>query len=82
MAKQKMAYMTGYNSGYVPPKGSAGSEAIGEYSSKSNPKSVPRKGSSIDSTTSNGYRNSDHEKVMSLKKSQAMNENLRGQAGC
>jgi len=81
MAKQKMAYMTGYSSGYVPPKGSAGGAAIGEYSSKSNPKSVPRKGSSLEGDM--GYAdNSDRNKVMSLKKAQAMNENLRGKAGC
>ena len=81
MAKQKMAYMTGYNSGYVPPKGNAGVAAIGEFSHKSNPKSVPRKGSSIEGDMGYGY-NSDRGKVMELKKSQAMNENLRGQAGC
>lgn len=81
MAKQKMAYMTGYSTGYTPPKGSAGVEAIGEYSHKSNPKSVPRKGSSIDGDMGNGY-NADRGKVMSLKNSQAMNENLRGKGGC
>lgn len=81
MAKQKMANMTGYSSGYVPPKGSAGVAAKGEYSHKSNPKSVPRKGSSLDGNMGDGY-NSDRGKVMGLKKSQAMNENLRGQAGC
>jgi hypothetical protein len=81
MAKQKMANMTGYSNGYTPPKGSAGSAAKGEYSSKSNPRSVPRKGSSIDGSMGDGY-NSDRNKVMGLKKSQAMNENLRGKAGC
>jgi len=81
MAKQKMAYMTGFNSGYVPPKGSAGSEAKGAYSTRSNPKSVPRKGSSLEGDMGYAY-NSDRNKVMDLKRSQAMNENLRGQAGC
>lgn len=81
MAKQKMANMTGYSSGYVPPKGSAGIAAKGEYSTNRNPRPVPRKGSSIDGDMGDGY-NSDRGKVMSLKKSQAMNENLRGQAGC
>jgi hypothetical protein len=78
---QKMANMTGYSSGYVPPKGSAGSAAKGEYSHQSNPKSVPRKGSSLAGDM--GYaQNADRNKVMGLKNSQAMNENLRGQAGC
>jgi hypothetical protein len=81
MAKQKMAYMTGYSSGYVPPKGNAGGEAIGAYSTKSNPRSVPKKGSSLAGDMGDGY-NSDRGKVMSLKNAQAMNENLRGQAGC
>lgn len=81
MAKQKMANMTGYSSGYVPPKGSAGVSAKGEYSSKSNPKAVPRKGSSIEGGMGDGY-NSDRNKVMGLKKAQAMNESLRGQTGC
>lgn len=81
MAKQKMAYMTAYNNGYVPPKGSAGVEAKGEYSHNRNPRAVPRKGSSLDGDMGYGY-NSDRGKVMGLKKSQAMNENLRGQAGC
>ncbi len=81
MAKQKMAYMTGMTSGYVPPKGNAGTSAIGEYSHKSNPKSVPKRGSQIDGDMGTGY-NSDRGKVMAGKKAQAMNENLRGQAGC
>lgn len=62
--------------GYRPPGGSAGSKAFGEYSNKSNPLSVPRKGSSIGSS----YGNADHQKVMSLKNEQARNESLRGQA--
>lgn len=81
MAKQKMANMTGYSSGYVPPKGSAGVAAKGEYSHDRNPKAVPRKGSSLEGDMGYGY-NSDRGKVMGLKREQAMNENLRGQAGC
>lgn len=72
-----MEYMTGYNNGYVPPRGSAGSAAFGNYSSKSNPMSVPRKGSSI-GTTSEFSNNADHNKVQSLKGQQAVRENLRG----
>lgn len=81
MAKQKMANMTGYNDGYVPPKGSAGVAAKGDYSHTSNPKSVPRKGSSLEGDMGYG-NNSDRSKVMGLKNSQAMNEKLRGQVGC
>ncbi len=73
--------MTGYSNGYTPPKGSAGGEAKGEFSHSRNPRSVPRKGSSIDGDMGDGY-NSDRGKVMGLKKAQAMNENLRGKAGC
>lgn len=81
MAKQKMSNMTAYNSGgYVPPKGSAGAEAKGAFENKSNPKSVPRKGSSIQGDMGSG--NSDRAKVMSQKNAQAMNEKLRGQSGC
>ncbi len=76
MASQKMANMTAYNNGYVPPRGSAGAAAYGNYSHKSNPMGVPKKGSSIDE----GYGNSDHRKVMSLKKEEAMKESLRGYA--
>ncbi len=78
MASQKMANMTAYGSGYTPPKGNAGAAAKGAYSSKSNPLSVPRKGSSLPGDSGN----SDRSKVMSMKNAQAMNENLRGQAGC
>ena len=81
MAKQKMANMTGYSNGYTPPKGSAGSAAKGEFSSNRNPMGVPKKGSSLDGSMGDGYK-SDRGKVMGLKRSQAMNENLRGQAGC
>lgn len=81
MAKQKMANMTAYNNGYVPPKGSAGAAAKGEYSHDKNPMGVPRKGSSLEGNMAYG-QNADREKVMGMKRSQAMNENLRGQTGC
>lgn len=81
MAKQKMANMTAYNNGYTPPKGSAGSEAKGEFSTSRNPRSVPRKGSSLDGDMGDRY-NADRGKVMGLKRSQAMNETLRGEPGC
>lgn len=77
MAKQKMANMTAYNNGYVPPKGSAGKAAFGEYSNKRNPMSVPKKGSALEGS-SEFADNADHNKVMALKRQQAMNENLRG----
>lgn len=79
MAKQKMVNMTAYNNGYVPPKGSAGRAAFGEYSTKHNPMSVPRKGSQIGTVNEFG-NNSDHNKVMGLKDQQSRKENLRGQA--
>ncbi len=63
------------NPGYQPPQGSAGASAFGEYSTKSNPLSVPRKGSSIGP----GYGNSDRMKAMSAKVEQARKESLRGQ---
>ena len=71
--------MTGYTSGYVPPKGNAGGAAHGQFSTKKNPRSVPEKGSQIGSGSSYGT-NADREKVMSLKKEQARKENLRGYA--
>lgn len=77
MAKQKMANMTAYNNGYVPPRGSAGAAAHGEHSHKKNPMSVPRKGSQLGSDNQFA-NNSDHNKVMGLKREQAMKENLRG----
>ncbi len=61
--------------GYQPPSGSAGSKAFGDYSHKSNPLSVPSKGSSIGP----GYGNSDRMKAMSMKNEQAKKESLRGQ---
>jgi hypothetical protein len=81
MAKEKMMpYMQGYNNGYIPPKGSAGSEARGEYSTKGNPRPVPKKGSSISAASEFG-RNADREKVMRLKDEEAKKESLRGM-GC
>jgi hypothetical protein len=62
--------------GYHAPTGSAGAKARGEYSTKSNPLSVPKKGSSIGA----GYGNADRMKAMSNKDAQEKNENLRGQA--
>lgn len=81
MAKQKMANMTAYSNGYTPPKGNAGAEGVGEFSHRSNPRSVPRKGSSLEGGMGDGY-NADRGKVMKLKEEQAMNERLRGQPGC
>lgn len=62
--------------GYKPPTGTAGREARGEYSNKSNPLKVPMKGSQIGP----GYGNSDRMKAMKHKEEQAKKENLRGQA--
>ena len=64
------------NPGYKPPSGSAGGKARGEYSTKGNPLSTPKKGSSIGA----GYGNSDRMKAMRSKDEQASKENLRGQA--
>ena len=64
------------NSGYKPPTGNAGKAARGEYSTKTNPMSVPMKGSAIGP----GYGNSDRLKIMSLKNEEAKKESLRGQA--
>ncbi len=61
--------------GYKPPTGNAGSMAKGMFSSKSNPLSVPKKGSEIGA----GYGNADRMKAMSNKDQQAKKENLRGQ---
>jgi len=63
------------NPGYKPPTGNAGSAAKGLYSTKSNPLSVPQKGSAIGP----GYGNSDRMKAMRSKDEQAKKENLRGQ---
>lgn len=62
--------------GYKPPQGNAGSAAKGLYSTKSNPLSVPKKGSEIPA----GYGNADRMKAMKAKDEQAAKENLRGQA--
>ena len=62
--------------GYKPPQGSAGSAAKGLYSNKSNPLSVPQKGSQIPA----GYGNSDRMKAMASKDAEAKKESLRGQA--
>lgn len=79
MARQKMTNMTAYNNGYVPPKGSAGKAAFGEYSHKKNPMSVPKKGSAL-MGSSEFADNADHNKVMRLKGEQERNESLRGYA--
>lgn len=63
------------NPGYQPPQGSAGSSAFGAYSTKSNPLSIPKKGSDIGP----GYGNSDRMKAMSAKDAQEKKESLRGQ---
>ncbi len=81
MAKQKMMpYMQGTGSGYIPPKGNAGSEGKGQYSTKGNPKPVPKKGSSIGAASEFG-RNADREKIMRLKDEESKKESLRGM-GC
>lgn len=80
MRDKGMKNMTAYgnSTGYTPPNGSAGRAAFGEYSHKSNPLSVPRKGSSI----SSGHENADARKVQSMIREQASRENLRGKDGC
>lgn len=62
--------------GYKPPSGNAGSAAKGQFGHKSNPMSVPAKGSSIGA----GSGNADRIKAMANKNAQASKENLRGQA--
>lgn len=62
------------NPGYQPPEGSAGASAFGAYSSKSNPLSVPKKGSDIGP----GYGNADRMKIMREKDVQEKKESLRG----
>lgn len=79
MAKQKMTNMTAYNNGYVPPRGSAGAAAYGEYSTRKNPMSVPRKGSSLPDGAEYGY-NSDAQKVHNLTRAESAKESLRGYA--
>lgn len=73
-------YMKGYGNSYVPPKGSAGSAAKGEYSYKKNPMSTPMKGSQIGSSSEFGD-NADRSKVKKLQAEQARAESLRGY-GC
>lgn len=77
-SKQMMPRMETYggqnNPGYHPPTGSAGAAAHGEYSTKTNPLSTPKKGSSIGT----GYGNSDRMKAMAAKDAQAKKESLRG----
>ena len=80
MKEKMMPYMQGGAKGYIPPKGSAGSEARGEYSHKKNPRPVPMKGSSISAESEFG-QNSDRMKMMGLKKEEAKKESLRGY-GC
>jgi len=78
--KGNMPYMQGESKSYKPPKGSAGSAAFGEYSHKKNPKSVPKKGSSI--RMDSAYQmNPDKAKVKRLEAEQAKAESLRGK-GC
>jgi hypothetical protein len=62
------------NPGYQPPQGSAGASAFGAYSTKTNPLSVPKKGSDIGP----GYGNSDRMKAMRHKDEQEKKESLRG----
>lgn len=84
----KMEYMEGYGKGYkplttvgyMPPNGSAGKEAKGAFSYKTNPRPVPKKGSSINASGEFG-QNADRSKMMGLKDAQAKKENLRGY-GC
>lgn len=78
--RASMEYMKGYSNGYTPPKGSAGGEAKGMYSTDHNPRPVPRKGSSIEASSGLG-RNADREKVMRLQQEQKQREGLRG-CGC
>lgn len=63
------------NAGYKPPTGSAGRMARGEYSTKTNPLSVPEKGSQIGA----GYGNADRMKAMRNKDEEMKKESLRGQ---
>lgn len=84
MRDKGMEHMTGYgnSTGYSPPKGSAGKAAFGEYSHKTNPLSVPKKGSSIPHGTGYGGANADVQKMQGMIREQAAKENLRGQSGC
>lgn len=79
-ANKMMKHMDTYggqeNPGYHPPTGSAGRSAFGAFSHKSNPLSVPKKGSDIGA----GYGNADRMKAVRLKDEQEVKENLRGMA--
>lgn len=75
-----MEYMEGSGKGYKPPTGSAGGEAKGKYSTESNPRSRPKRGSQI-GTASEFGGNADRAKIMGLKDEQAKKESLRGY-GC
>lgn len=77
---KEMTYMKGYSNSYKPPSGSAGVEAKGEYSHKSNPRSVPKKGSALGSDSPYGM-NADKSKVKGLQAEQRSAESLRGY-GC
>jgi len=70
--------MKGYGSGYKPPGGSAGGEAKGNFSYNKNPRSIPKKGSSIGDYSAFGM-NADRSKVKRLQNEQERNESLRGQ---
>ena len=76
MMKNMDTYGGQNNPGYHPPTGSAGSAAKGEYGHKSNPLSVPTKGSQI----KDHYGNADTMKAQRNKDEQLLKENLRGQA--
>ena len=65
---------------YSPPSGSAGGESKGMFESKSNPRSIPEKGSQIPKSFIFGM-NGDKSKVVSMQKAQMAKESLRGQ-GC
>lgn len=80
MPKDMMPYMKGYGNGYKPPTGSAGGEAKGAFSHKSNPRPVPKKGSEIRSDSAYEM-NADKSKVKRLQSEQAKAESLRGY-GC
>lgn len=80
MMPNMSSYGNGENPGYRPPSGSAGAAARGVYSHKSNPLSVPMKGSQISAVSEYG-NNADRRKMMSLKDEEARKESLRGQAG-
>jgi hypothetical protein len=62
------------NPGYHPPTGSSGAKMHGEYSTKGNPLSTPKKGSQIGP----GYGNADAMKAQSAIRAQAAKESLRG----